>query len=93
MAGGASPQHWFILLTGTHAYRWRDGVAQTEYGSLPSETTLYLRQYNSLGISELAVWESPDWTEAQATVIAAALYNEGVPTVYRDGQWWEVADV
>jgi len=25
--------------------------------------------------------------------IAAALYNGGVPTVYRDGQWWEVADV
>lgn len=92
-AGGTSPQHWLLLLTSSHAYRWRNGVAQTEWGTLRTETTLYLRQYETHGISELAIWESPDWTESEAAAIAAALYNDGLGTVYRDGQWWEVADV
>lgn len=89
-AGGTSPQHWLLLLTSSHAYQWVDGVQVGEYGFLRQETTLYLRQYESCGISELAIWESPSWTEEQAAAIAAALYNEGLGTVYRDGQWWEI---
>lgn len=42
-------------------------------------------------MDELSIWLNPpaEWT---AEAAYAALYNDGLGVVWRDGQWWEVAE-
>jgi len=87
--------HWLELLTADSIMVWRDGVLQPDalvYFSQAQTVDIHFGEGGGR-LDEFAFWESPDWTEEQAAAIAAALYNDGLGTVYRDGQWWEIADL
>lgn len=85
--------HYFSYRTTSWERLWRDNeIVFSFFGEMvfPGDTFQCTLSQNAM-ISELAMWESPGWSEAQAAGIAAALYNDGLGTVYRDDQWWEVA--
>ena len=88
--------HYLTYLTADYRYTYRDGVLDAidpgDVNILAGESFGYHLSPAGASICELCFWFGPSWDETERDAIAAALYNDGLGAVYRDGQWWEVAE-
>jgi hypothetical protein len=88
--------HWLLKLTDTSWLVHRDGeLYQDIDGSYPVSSKVDSSLSLQLGpgdaaFCEMALFESPAWTDEEMALYAATLYNAGNGVVWRDGQWWEV---
>jgi hypothetical protein len=78
---------------------YRDGILSLDWGSgsdiSPFEWFEGSHTFTSVParIDEMAIWLDPSLEDFNGwDGILSALYNDGIGTVYRSGQWWEVAE-